>query len=323
MTASGGSVTESPEWLYFVTITSSVPRYSRGPNPGIHVHDRVPEIARANASTLRTLALASDAGDNRATGQFGVLARPHGQSPSTRTNPDNPWNRKALLKLIDRRTLSVGGAFWYIPGWVLDAFLEPQKMSLPSWTTTYVELWGYRRGAPFAFGASDALRTPIRRGVPEGSRAEVLVVASPTLAPRIIRPGTVLDAYCVEHRKKGAVWQVTDEDTVARAQMYVGRVLSEIPDHVNRYPLPGEPVKDLFELNDDRAVFKMLQERAEDSRSAPGLVSFAETGDAASEPSFARLEATTGLSRSQGRELVVSEQVGGDADLRGKEASPE
>lgn len=108
MTASGGSVTESPEWLYFVTITSSVPRYSRGPNPGIHVHDRVPEIARANASTLRTLALASDAGDNRATGQFGVLARPHGQSPSTRTNPDNPWNRKALLKLIDRGTLSVG-----------------------------------------------------------------------------------------------------------------------------------------------------------------------------------------------------------------------
>ncbi|WDM43325.1 hypothetical protein KV395_08705 [Microbacterium luteolum] len=116
---------------------------------------------------------------------------------------------------------------------------------------------------------------------------------------------------------------MTDEDTVARAQMYVGRVLSEIPDHVDRYPLPGEPVKELIELNDGRRVIKMLQKRAEDYRSAPGLVSFAEAGDSASEPSFARLEATTGLNQSQGREIVVFEQVRGDADLRGKEASPE
>lgn len=313
---------ECPEWLYFVAIAPSVPRYSRGDSPGIHVHDWIPEIAQANASTLHTLALTSKVKGKRGTGEFGVLARPRGQSATMRTNPDNPRNRTALLKLLDRGMLSPAGVLWYVPGWVLDAFLEPQRVSLPSWSTTFVEVWGYRRGAPFVFGSRDAARTVIQRRIPEGSRAQVLIVASSTLAPRIIRPGTVLDAYYVEQRGMAGLVQVRGNDSESLAQMYVGRMISQFADHADRHPLPGEPVKDLVEFVDGSGIIKLPEKRAEESRGTPGLAPPSEAGDSADEPPFTKRETMTGPSGRKSHELVVFEQIGRETGLRGEEVRP-
>lgn len=319
---SEGASVENPEWLYFAAIAESVPRYSNGDVAGIYIHDRVPEIARASADALRALAIPSRATQNRTTGQIGVLARPHGQSPSLRTNPDNPANRKALRKLLERGTLRDPDPLWYIPGWVLDAFLVPQMVTMPSWSLTFVDLWGSRRGAPFVFGGTDAVPTVIRRQIPERSRAQVLVVASPTLAPRIIRPGTVLDAYCVERRGATGLIRIRDDDSERLAQTYVGQVLSELPDHVDRHPLPGEPVKNVVEFINDRDIIKLNQKGTEESRGTPGFVSASDTGDSVGEPLFAQLKPTAGPSRPQSREIIVFEQVGRDTGLGGEEVRP-
>lgn len=195
----------TPEWLYFFALSPGVEYYTAGGGSSVNVHDRVSEIAGANSDTLRRLALPSNLTGDRSASTVAVLARPRGRTQSLRVDPDAPANRKALLRWLHGGAKRSASDLWYVPGLVLDAFIEPEYVSLPSSGVTRVVLLRTGSEAPRRSGNHNTVHSSFERDVPLGARLNVLVVAGSTLAPRIIRPGLVVDAYCVERRGPGGV----------------------------------------------------------------------------------------------------------------------
>lgn len=313
-----GSV-ENPEWLYFFALSPGVEYYTGGGGSNVNVHDRVPEIAGANSATLRRLALPSNLTGDRYTSTVAVLARPGGRTQSLRIDPDAPANRKALLRWLHGGAERAASDLWYVPGSVLDAFIEPQYVSLPSSGVTRVVLLRTGSEAPSRSSKPITAHRFFERDVPVGARLNVLVVAGSTLAPRIIRPGLVLDAYCVERRGPGGVTVAEDEASVSFHSSYIGRVLSEIPDTITQRPLPGQPVEDLIDVDARAGLGELLHAGAKKAGASPWFVSDPESVDALLQPLFAEHEALTRFRQRQRSELVVVEEIDGDSHLRDEE----
>lgn len=300
----GASADENPEWLYFV----AWPRNSDGlrPGGGAIPHDWTPQLARADADTLRLHAVPREEVEDRDSWHVGVVARCKGRPRSLYRDPAAPANRAALLRFLEGRDSA--GHLRFIPGWMLDAFLRPRPAALPSEGLTRVvvdhgqDIWAQ-------------IKRLVARDLPRDARLQVLVIAGLNLAPRIIRPGVVLDAFVLIRDANGRVVLASDSAASSFEQAYRGRVLSEVPSAISGRPLPGQAVEQLAQVEPRAVVDNLLHGRLKQRGRAPGFFADPELLDALLHPLFADGETETQFRLRHRDELVVREKVDRDGDL--------
>lgn len=309
------SPSEDPEWLYFV----AWPPHSDGlrPGGGVVAHDWVPELARADADTLRLHAVPSGEVDDREAWQVGVIARSAGRPRSLYHDPTAPANRAALVRFLEGRDR--GGYLSFIPGWMLDAFLRPRSAALPSDGVTHVvvdhgqDVWAHIKRIAY-------------HDLPRDGQLQVLVIAGSELAPRIIRPGVVLEAYVLSRNTHGRVVLTGGAAATLFEQAYRGRVLTEVPSAISGRALPGQAVEELVQVEPRAVVDDLPYARSQQRGGAPEFFVYGEPLDAPPHPLFADGEAEVQFRSRHRGELVVREETDrdgylGDEQLRVKSSS--
>lgn len=246
-----GSVQGRAAWLYFAVSTVQDPAGYWSSQRGLFIHDRPRDVSTWTLDDLRAGGIASTAPDvDRLTADVAVFARPWGRTPSLRSNPDHPVNRADLAACLQRwgrralRTPSEG--LWFIPGWVVDAWVAPRFVELPGDEPVHTNTLSAFAGPVFRHGLTAYTRDRGAVGTLEAWEEQLLVfdIAGPAYAPAVVRPGVVLDARVVVHGSHAGQTVHDEPATAALRRTYLGAVVRRVPAQSGRV-LPGEPMQDV------------------------------------------------------------------------------
>lgn len=267
----------APTWLF-----SAVAR-SR-PRTRVEFFDRPGPTSRLSSDQLRQFGTSSlGAPEDRLGTIVGVVARPWGRSRALRTNPDHPQNRADLQHLASRwhhpyQVQLPRWGLWYLPGWVLDTWIRPQFVSLPSFDSLVVHIAHGYTGPTFAARLATHAYRPLGGAemLPLEQRMVVIDIAGPSHAPGLVRAGTVLDARMYLRPVIGRQPVLGSEETSSLREQYLGTVIERVPTRTGRV-LPGEPLEDVRErwVSDMRksiSMIKEMDELTEHRSGAPRLI---------------------------------------------------
>lgn len=267
----------APTWLYSVIARSK-------PRTRVEFFDRPGPPSRLNSEQLRQFGTSSlGAPEERLGAVVGVVARPWGRSRALRTNPDHPDNRANLQRLASRwnRPYQVqlsGSGLWFVPGWVLDTWMRPQFVSLPSFESLVVHIAHGYTGPTFAARVATHAYRPVAGAemLPLEQEVVVMDIAGPSHAPGLVRAGTVLDARMYLRPVIGRPPVLGTEETSSLRAQYLGTVIEKVPTRRGRV-LPGEPLEDVCErwvpdMRRSISWIKEMDELAEHRSRAPRLI---------------------------------------------------
>lgn len=188
------------------------------------------------------------------TTEFGLLARPWGQTRELRTDAAHPINLAEVADAASRRVNSPRwenpSGLFYFPSWVLMASEHPRWVSIPDDRPCIVLRVTGIRGSGFLPGGIGKFTALARQNTEiesEGhlSRVRVLFVADALYAPGLVRPGLVLEATEILRRPARAASVVLDDEARRFRENYRGCVLNRLPVATRQHPsLPGQPLED-------------------------------------------------------------------------------
>lgn len=182
--------------------------------------------------------------------EVAVIARPWGATRARREDPDHPANRAGLHQMLEHpgwvRPDGDREGLWFVPGWVIDAWLHPRIVALPILGPTYVHLLSPFSGALFTPGMTRHVRARARMGIldPSDERMVTVTIAGRGYAPALVRPGLVLDIELRRRDRVGARDVQDVDQTAALRAGYLGCVIDRVPLDDGRV-LPGEPLEDI------------------------------------------------------------------------------
>lgn len=267
----------APTWL-FSAIARSKPRTR------VEFFDRPGPPSRLDSEQLRQFGTSSlGAPDERTGAIVGVVARPWGCSRALRTNPDHPQNRADLQLLASRwnrpyQVQPYKSGLWFVPGWVLDTWVRPQFVSLPSFESLAVHIAHGYTGPTFAARLATHAHRPVGGSemLPLEQRMVVMDIAGPSHAPGLVHAGTVLDARMYLRPVIGRQPVLGSEETSSLRARYLGTVIERVPTHTGRV-LPGEPLEDVRErwvpdMRKSMSWIEEMDELTEHRSSAPRLI---------------------------------------------------